>query len=121
MNEQNDNIMRGYVDRRNRQKHFCLPYIQNVIKKFDLKKEQVLSSVTDNASSMINTVEIVNDEENVASSSEDKEGETEGDRIILNVNHMQCAVHTLQLAVEDALNSKQVFVLLLRVRTIAEN
>ena len=76
-----------------------------------------MAIVTDNSSNMTKTVKIFDDKEDVALGHEKEECETEGDRILLNVYHMRCAVH--MSAVMNALNSKQIFVPLLQVPIIA--
>lgn len=105
--------------------------VMNVLKDFNINREQVLLIVTDNASNMISTIEKINLHD------EDREYEENDDDIyneieveILDdfveaavqhstIHHMRCAVHTLQLAIRDGLRQPHASTLVGRVRNIA--
>ena len=97
-----------------------------VLKDYDIKKQQVLAIVTDNASNMTSFVEKFNqsnsedEESDFDSSVELDEEEVSYSVMELGVaSHMRCAVHTLQLAIRDGLKKNQVKQLVTKLRQIA--
>ena len=82
------------------------------MQQFGIAKENVLCLVVDNANNMTKTMERLNksDPEADPSTTQDEtanESEDYGDiedecAMRVNIHHMRCAVHTLQLAIKDA-------------------
>ena len=81
------------------------------MQQFGIAKENVLCLVVDNASNMTKTIERLNEgdpeadpsttQDERADESEDY-GDVENDCAMrINIHHMRCAVHTLQLAIKD--------------------
>lgn len=113
--------------------------VEKVLQDFEIKKEQVLCIVTDNASNMLSTIEKMN----IATINEDMEGNEEDiseidsaigitdqdDEFVDNIveeasklsliQHMRCVVHTLQLAVKDGLKEHNVATVIRRLRQVA--
>lgn len=92
--------------------------ITEVMKKFELKKEQILGIVSDNASAMVKSVTLLNqpDEESDGIEDEDEDlaaeeeatevDENEDETLVIGGDyiHLQrCAAHTLQLAIRHGL------------------
>ena len=86
--------------------------LETVFKEFDLKKQQVLAIVTDNASNMARSVEKFNEmgvlpevETNEEGSGFDEvfDSAMSGMVHFSTTTHMRYAVHTLQLAIRDGL------------------
>lgn len=128
---------------RDTEAHHTSSYLQEMIKKvlndFDIKKEQVLCIVTDNASNMLSTVSKLNKNEecndiegddvddeskDVIFVDEDDGSEKDIDEFleaaldITKIHHMRCVVHTLQLAIRDGLKEKSTNKLLAKIRSI---
>ena len=85
------------------------------LQKFDVPIENVLWLVVDNASNMTKTVEWLNendvpfkDPDEMHNSAVDEEVDSDNELVMLvNIHHMRCAVHTLQLAIRDGLKQPQ--------------
>ena len=102
--------------------------LETVLKEFNLKKEQVLAIVTDNASNMARSVEKFN-KVDVLPEVEADEDSSALHEVFDNalsrmvgfslMTHMQCAVHTLQLAIRDGLKEKHVNRLVSKVYHVA--
>ena len=87
--------------------------ICKILVEYSIPLDKVVCCVTDNAANMLKTVELINKEVVLA----DEEGEDEDDKeddvdesqldlevtVPPSVDHMRCAVHTLQLAVRDGI------------------
>ena len=83
------------------------------MQQFGIAKENVLCLIVDNASNMTKTIERLNESDPEADPSttqdetadESKDyGDIEDDcAMSINIHHMPCAVHTLQLAIKDGL------------------
>ena len=88
--------------------------LETVLKEFNLKKQQVLAIVTDNASNMARSVEkfkvLPEVEADEDSSALDEVFDSAMSRMVgfSSTTHMRCAVHTLQLAIRDGLKEKHV-------------
>ena len=102
--------------------------LETVLKEFDLKKQQVLAIVTDNASNMARSVEKFNEvgvlpevEADEDSSALNEVFDSALSRMVdfSSTTHMRCAVHTLQLAIRDGLKEKHVNRLVSKVRHVA--
>ena len=84
---------------------------ETTLQKFDVPKENVLCLVVDNASNMTKTVERLNendmpfkDPDVMHNNAVDEEVDSDDEPVTLvNIDHMRCAVHTLQLAIKDGL------------------
>ena len=125
-------------------------YVMNTLEDFKIPLKMVLGVITDNASNMVRCCLDINEEakeesqgmeadlsslsiddlEDELSSFEEEEdviqeGELDldsagGEKLIPNVSHLRCAVHTLQLSINDALKDKIVAAFLCRVREVAK-
>lgn len=125
-------------------------FVMNTLNSFKIELKQVLGVITDNASNMVRCCQQINEEaeeesqgmepdlsslslddlEDELSSFEEEddviqEGELDldsagGEKLIPNVSHLRCAVHTLQLSINDALRDKAVAAFLCRPRDVAK-
>ena len=102
--------------------------LETVLKEFNLKKQQVLAIVTDNASNMARSVEKFNEvdvlpevEADEDSSALDEVFGSALSRMVgfSSTTHMRCAMHTLQLAIRDGLKEKHVNRLVSKVCHVA--
>ena len=83
------------------------------MQQFGIAKENILCLVVDNASNMTKTIEHINEDDpevesdtpqdEAADESEDYDGIEDDCAMRVNIHHMCCAVHTLQLAIKDGL------------------
>lgn len=87
-------------------------FITSVLEEFEISQHLVVGITTDNARNLISGVSILQEEQetqSLISFEEDLDGAVDsmssGD---VNMVHIRCAAHTLQLAVRDALESKKV-------------
>lgn len=115
--------------------------VANVLEEYGISKEQVLAIVTDNASNMTSAIEKLNeypteaDNEllgEITSQNDSLENELETESYdeetlfhaicdiseLSRIEHMRCAVHTLQLAVRDGLKEKHVHTLISKLRQV---
>ena len=96
------------------------------LQKFDVRKENVLCLVVDNASNMTKTVERLNendvpfkDPDEMHNSAVDEDVDSDDEPVMfVNIHHMRCAVHTLQLTIRDGLKQPQCEKLLTKTRHI---
>ncbi|XP_039441388.1 uncharacterized protein LOC120422101 [Culex pipiens pallens] len=123
--------------------------LQEVFTEFGIVKERILCIITDNAANMISMMKCINqNNENLSDESEDSaedddvqptddlieekcykdpnesfltelESSVEQASRKIEVEHMRCAAHTLQLAVRDGLKDKEADKLIRRLRKIA--
>lgn len=113
--------------------------IEDVLKDFEIKKENILTIVTDNASNMIKTVEKLNEKkkdfelEDVDSDLDEEDENLGVDETLdaiasnftsfpvsnINIQHMRCVVHTLQLAIRDGLKGVHAANLIGKLRKVA--
>ncbi|KAM4701935.1 LOW QUALITY PROTEIN: uncharacterized protein O3C94_002843 [Discoglossus pictus] len=125
------------------QAHHTSDYLQKlvegVLEDFEIKKEPILCVVTDNASNMLSTIEKMNadeegnnmlelEEDSSASIGESLGTEENADIFLDNfieealkistIHHMQCAVHTLQLAIRDGLKDRHAATLIGKLRQV---
>ena len=82
--------------------------VEDVLKDFGIKKDQVLCIVTDNATNMVCMVDKLNDDEDdendIFEDDEIEEGEfIHGAEVSPFIELMRCGIHTLQLAIRDGL------------------
>lgn len=99
--------------------------LNGVLDEFD--KSQILCIISDNASNMIKLIERMNDCDDCESNSVeiDPDHETQSiDNITenassLDIQHMRCAAHSLQLAIRDGLKKKRISKILSKLRQIA--
>lgn len=103
--------------------------IDNILKEFEIRKEQILSIVTDNATNMTKAIGRLNEDE-TEDDREDELSETVSSEENVNkavkdfvgctdILHMRCATHTLQLAIRDGLKEKHIVNVIARLRNIA--
>lgn len=112
---------------------FICDLVEQVIKEYEIDKKQILAVVTDNASNMIKAVEKLNEREVSEDLEEqyhtnEQEENSEVDEIfemnisrvanVSSIRHMRCAVHTLQLAINDGLKEKYISNVVSRIRQI---
>ena len=78
----------------------------DTLKQFNISKQQVLACVVDNASNMIRTVQLLNEEE--GDEDDDEEIKEIQDSLSIDhaIYHMRCAEHTLQLGIREVLKKK---------------
>lgn len=114
--------------------------VQEVLDDFKIKKEQILCIVTDNASNMLSTTEKMNkaieenarvlEDNNETFASDPQTGQTRENNEYLDdiveevskafqIQHMRCAVHTLQLAIRDGLKYHHAATLIEKLRQVA--
>ena len=85
--------------------------INGVLQDYDIPLANIICCVTDNATNMVKLVSMMNED---LQQNEEVESETEENEILpgtldlessvpINCEHMRCAVHTLQLAINDGL------------------
>lgn len=85
--------------------------ILNVLKNFNIKKQQIYAITTDNGRNMVKAVELLSthndeEEENGSASEENYENEAVVDNMNFeSIISVKCGAHTLQLAVKDFLKS----------------
>ncbi|CAL1535207.1 unnamed protein product [Lymnaea stagnalis] len=134
LDERKDFVMRTLALRCT-EAHHSAEYLQklvvNVLEEFGISKGQVLSIVSDHASNLRkNTVEKAEGGEEVTENYDDMEipENCENDDAVdvlidsaarlMQIDHTRCAVHTLQLAMRDGLQERQVAKLIERLRKI---
>ena len=98
------------------------------MQQFGIAKENILCLVVDNASNMTKTIERLNeDDPEVESDTPQDEAADESENyddieddcaMRVNIHHMHCAVHTLQLAIKDGLKLPNCDKLLTKTRHI---
>ena len=98
------------------------------MQQFGIAKENILCLVVDNASNMTKTIERLNEDDpevesdtpqdEAADESEDYDGIENDCAMRVNIHHMRCAVHTLQLAIKDGLKLPNCDKLLTKTRHI---
>ena len=132
---------------------FLQVLVEKNLQEYELKKEQVLSVVTDNASNMISTTKLMNKttesdrqleehtgfretdifemeehsietEEQTEFASDEHQHDSLDDlvetmSIRFRIHHMRCAVHTLQLAIQDDLQEGHAAALIEKLRKLA--
>ncbi|KAM9329115.1 LOW QUALITY PROTEIN: uncharacterized protein PAF06_019636 [Gastrophryne carolinensis] len=141
--DENNKTITRTLGLKDTQAHHTSDYLQKlvegVLKDFEIKKEQILCVVTDNASNMLSTIEKMNadegnkqilelEEESSASIGESLETEENADIVLDNfveqalklatIHHMRCAVHTLQLAIRDGLKDRHAATLIGKLRQV---
>lgn len=118
--------------------------VKQTMARYELTMEQLLAIVTDNASSMVKTLQLLNDvdreveveDQEVEEQDEDPENEENDDLRGLIVDArpgasatsstddtvymMRCAAHTLQLAIRDGLKLRGALPVLVKVRAMAK-
>ena len=109
---------------------FIQRLVEDVLKNFEISKKQVLAVVTDNALNMTLAVQkLYEDSITVVDENEDElegistlEEETSlafrYDSEFKTMTHMQCAAHTLQLAIRDGLKPRHVASLISKIRQV---
>ncbi|XP_071057018.1 uncharacterized protein [Onthophagus taurus] len=112
---------------------FLKTLIIDVLREYDIKFQQILSIVTDNASNMKTTIDKLNldeslqnhrsnddnvDDEEIVIDLETEETEYIALASQLKINHMRCAAHTLQLAIRDGLKEVHATQLIGKIRNI---
>jgi len=107
---------------------FIQRLVEDVLKDFEISKQQVLAVVTDNASNMTLAVQKLSEDSiTVIAEIEDKlegisilEEETSlafrYDSEFKTMTHMRCAAHTLQLAIRDGLKVRHAASLISKIR-----
>ena len=107
--------------------------IEGVLEEYHIQKQQIVSIVTDNALNMIKTIENLNEDsipmEKIESNMAEQENEENRDATLDDVTeeasklcaiqHMRCAVHTLQLAIRDGLEDTHSRNLIDKLRQVA--
>ena len=98
--------------------------ISDILEEFQIRKDQVLLVVTDNASNMISTIRKLNttdvaDGDEAQADDGDVDDFADAAARMTKIHHMRCAVHTLQLAVRDGLKEPQTASLVSKVRNMA--
>ena len=109
---------------------FIQRLVEDVLKDFEISKQQVLAVVIDNASNMTLAVQkLFEDSINVVAENEDElegistlEKETSFafryDSEFKTMAHMRCAAHILQLAIRDGLKVRHVVSLISKIRQV---
>lgn len=116
--------------------------VEEVLLEYGLKKEQVLCIVSDNASNMLRTVSRLNESTQQLADEESNNSDNENDDTSLDtddddddnsdyldsvteeasklalIEHMRCAVHTLQLAIRDGLKDHHAKQLISKLRQV---
>jgi hypothetical protein len=93
--------------------------IRKVLQEYDISLKQVLAVVTDNATNMVSTVAKLNEEDMESEESDDDEDHAEELPEVadeLQIHHMRCGAHTLQLAIRDGLKQKHAANLIGKIR-----
>ncbi|XP_044134821.1 AP-4 complex subunit mu-1 isoform X1 [Bufo gargarizans] len=140
--DENNKTITRTLGLKDTQAHHTSDYLQKlvegVLEDFEIKKEQILCVVTDNASNMLSTIEKMNvdeetskqmlEEDSSASIGESLETEENADIFLDNfvedalklatIHHMRCAVHTLQLAIRDGLKDRHAATLISKLRQV---
>ncbi|XP_023212677.1 uncharacterized protein LOC111615505 [Centruroides sculpturatus] len=111
--------------------------VQEVLEDFKIKKENILCIVTDNASNMLKITEKMNQDneiplediheifsidtqiEPIIEKEEYLDDIVEEASNMFQIQHMRCAVHTLQLAIRDGLKDSQVAKIITKLRQVA--
>ena len=101
------------------------------MQQFGIAKKNILCLVVDNPSNMTKTIEHLNEDDpevesdtpqdEAADESEDYDGIEDNWEMRVNIHHMRCAVHTLQLAIKDGLKLPNCDKLLTKTRHISPN
>ena len=105
---------------------FIQRLVKDVLKDFEISKQQVLAVVTDNASNMTLAVQKLSEDSiNIVAENEDElEGISTLEETSLafrynsefkTITHMLCAAHTLQLAIRDELKVRHVATLISKI------
>ena len=109
---------------------FIQRLVEDVLKAFEISKQQILAVVTDNALNMILAVQKLSEDSiNIVAENEDElegisklEEETSlafrYDAEFKTMTHMRCAAHTLQLAIRDGLKVRHVASLISKIRQV---
>ena len=109
---------------------FIQRLVEDVLKNFEISKQQVLEVVTDNASNMTLAVQKLSEDSiNIVAENEDElegistlEEETSlafrYDSEFKTMTHIRCAAHTLQLAIRDGLKVRHVASLISKIRQV---
>ncbi|GFG29456.1 hypothetical protein Cfor_08213, partial [Coptotermes formosanus] len=142
--DENNKTITRTLGLKDTQAHHTSDYLQklveSVLEDFEIKKEQILCVVTDNASNMLSTIEKMNadeegnkqilelEEDSSASIGESLETEENADIFLDNfveealklatIHHMRCAVHTLQLAIRDGVKDRHAATLIGKLRRV---
>jgi len=109
---------------------FIQRLVEDILKNFEISKQQVLSVVTDNASNM--TLAVQKSSEDSITVVAENEDELEGismleeetsldfryDSEFKTMTHMRCAAHTLQLAIRDGLKVRHVASLISKIHQV---
>ena len=110
--------------------NFIQRMVEDVLKDFEISKQQVLAVVADNASSMTLAVQKLSEDSiNIVAENEDElegistlEEETSlafrYDSEFKTMTHMRCAAHTLQLAIRNWLKVRHIASLISKIRQI---
>nr|XP_022910784.1 uncharacterized protein LOC111421821 [Onthophagus taurus] len=109
---------------------FLKTLIIDVLREYDIKFQQILSIVTDNASNMKTTIDKLNLDESLQNHKSNEDNVDDEEIVIdleteyialasqLKINHMRCAAHTLQLAIRDGLKEVHATQLIGKIRNI---
>ncbi|KAM5158321.1 LOW QUALITY PROTEIN: uncharacterized protein ACMZJ9_009610 [Mantella aurantiaca] len=142
--DENNKTITRTLGLKDTQAHHTSDYLQKlvegVLEDFEIKKEQILCVVTDNAFNMVSTIEKMNadeegnkqilelEEDSSASIGESLETEENAGIFLDNfieealkistIHHMRCAVHTLQLAIRDGLKDRHAATLIGKLRQV---
>ncbi|KAM5125247.1 LOW QUALITY PROTEIN: uncharacterized protein ACMZJ9_022334 [Mantella aurantiaca] len=142
--DENNKTITRTLGLKDTQAHHTSDYLQKlvegVLEDFEMKKEQILCVVTDNASNMLSTIEKMNadeegnkqilelEEDSSASIGESLETEENAGIFLDNfieealkistIHHMRCAVHTLQYAIRDGLKDRHASTLICKLRQV---
>lgn len=142
--DENNKILTRTLGVKDTQAHHTSEYLQKLVQEvlddFKIKKEQILCIVTDNASNMLSTTEKMNkaieesarvlEDNNETFASDPQTGQTmenneylddivEEVSKVFQIQHMRCAVHTLQLAIRDGLKDHHAATLIEKLRQVA--
>ena len=106
--------------------------VDETIDRFDIKPNHVICAITDNAANMVKAVRLMSLEVKAADEAgeeEEDEGQEDGDfdegtldlgvLVPHRVEHMRCAVHILQLTVQDSLKDRNINNVISKVRAVA--
>ena len=148
MNDNKETVIRTLAVKDTKAEHASdqvCKLIENVLKEFEIKKENILTIITDNASNMIKTVQKLNEkktdiesEESCVKRLENEDSDfdlDEDDQLTktldaignkfscftfnnINIRHMRCGVNTLQLAIRDVLKGNHAVKLISKLRQV---
>ena len=107
---------------------FIQRLVEDVLKDFEISKQQVLAVVTDNASNMTLAVQKLsedsitfaaeNKDEGISTLDEETSLAFRYDSECKTMTHMRCAAHALQLAIRDGLKVRHVASLISKIRQV---